>query len=470
MSRQPTFHHNLLQKVAFRRLLGSSAFPVTFQALALVSMALLALNGWGVGSDQPPKALMVLRKTNLTTLVVWGIWWPGMIALALLAGRVWCTVCPMELASRMGRGIGRSLGLTRLPTGPLLRAGWITLVAYGVLQLLVAGLALHRVPHYTSILLLTLGALALGTGLFFREARTFCKAFCPATALLSVYGRFTRLQLDKVDPDTCATCATRDCVAPSNGGPFRARSCPSLIRPYDRNPSDGCVLCFQCAKVCPKENFGFGLVGAEAGSRRRQLLKPFEAGFVLIAAGFVAHEVIGEVKWIDALFHRVPAALQRGIPGIGFGWFEAVWFLVLFPLAFWMLVVLGSRLGGYRGPLGEHLRAVATGAAPVIALAHLAKALAKIGSWGGFTPLALADPAGLATLAALSAGQKAAPGALWGLSTLGLLILGGMVILGWRSIRWLREHPERTHLPGLRAGFAGAAALYSGVMILWARG
>lgn len=470
MSRESMFHQNLFQGAALRRLLGSSAFPVAFQALALAAMTFLALNGWGIGSDQPPKALMILRKTNLTTLAVWGLWWPGMVALALITGRLWCTVCPMELASRMGRVIGRSLGLTRLPMGRLLRAGWIALAVYGVLQILVAGLSIHRVPHFTSILLLVLGLLALGTGLFFREERTFCKAFCPAAALLSVYGRFTRVQLDKVDPRTCATCTSRDCVAPSNQGRFDARSCPSRIRPYNRNPSDGCVLCLQCAKVCPQENIGFGFVRTEAGSRRRQLLEPMEAGFILIAAGFVAHEVIGEVKGLDALFHHVPKTLQRLFPGVGFGWFEAIWFLILFPLAFWMLVVLGSRLAGYRGPLGEHLRVVATGAAPVIALAHLAKALAKIGSWGGFAPLALGDPAGLNTLTALSAGQRVTPASLWGLSTLGLLILAGMAILGWRSIRWLRQHPERAHLPGLRVGFGGATVLFSAVMVLWARG
>lgn len=461
---------NVVTWVGTRRLMASPWFPVGLQVLALVVMAWLALNGWGIGRDTPEKGLMTLRKTNLTTLAVWGLWWPGMIALAIVAGRLWCTVCPMELVSRFGRAVGERLGWTRLPMGRALRAGWIILAAYVVLQFLVAGLSIHRVPHYTSLFLLVLGSLAVVTGVFFREERAFCKSFCPAAALLSVYGRFTRMQLDKVDSDACESCTTKDCVRAVNRDRFDARSCPSLIRPFDRNPSDGCVLCFQCAKVCPMANIGFGIVSAEAGSRRQQLLKPFETGFVLIAAGFVAHEVIGEVNWLDALFHRVPLALKGGLPGIAFGWLEALWFLALFPLAFWSLTLLASRLTGHRGPMGEHLRAIATGAAPVIALAHLAKALAKVGSWGGFAPLALHDTIGLNTLAALSRGQISAPTSLWGLSVLGWMILVGMAVLGWRSITWLRRHPEKSHLPGLRIGFAGAATLFAAVLLVWARG
>lgn len=461
---------NFLRWPLVRRWLPRPWFPVAFQGGALLAMGILVALGWGVGTDLPEKAVMTLRKTNLTTLTVWGLWWPLMITLAIVAGRLWCTVCPMELASRIGRVMGRRFGWSRLPMGRLLRAGWVILGAYVVLQFLVAGLAIHRVPHYTSIFLILLGTLAIATGLFFREERAFCKSFCPAAALLSVYGRSTRVQLDKVDAGICSSCATQDCVRPANRERFDARSCPSMIRPFDRTPSDGCVLCFQCAKVCPKGNIGFGLVPPEAGSRRSQLLKPAEAAFVLIAAGFVAHEVIGEVKWLDALFHLVPLALQKSLPGLAFGWFEAVWFLVLFPLLFWSLALLSSRLAGHRAPLGQHLRALATGAAPVIALAHLAKALAKGGSWGGFTPLALRDPVGLDTWAAISRGELAAPGNLWGLSVIGGLILLGVFVLGWRSVTWLRQYTDRTHVPGLRVGFVGATTLFTVVFLIWARG
>ncbi|HLA38668.1 MAG TPA: 4Fe-4S binding protein, partial [Candidatus Glassbacteria bacterium] len=82
-------------------------FPVALQALALVAVAWLALNGVGIGAGMKTEELLTLRKTNITTLVVWGLWWPAMITVALAFGRAWCTVCPLELVNRAGEAIAR---------------------------------------------------------------------------------------------------------------------------------------------------------------------------------------------------------------------------------------------------------------------------------------------------------------------------------------------------------------------------
>lgn len=137
-------------------------FPLALQVLVLAGMVWLTVNGWGVGVGETAKRQLVLRKTNLTTLAIWGLWWPAMIALALTLGRLWCTVCPMELVSRVGDAAARRGGWRRRPLPAWMRAGWTAVVAYLLIQLLVPGVAIHRVPHYTSILLI---AGALGAGL-----------------------------------------------------------------------------------------------------------------------------------------------------------------------------------------------------------------------------------------------------------------------------------------------------------------
>ena len=96
------------------------------------------------------------------------------------------------------------------------------------------------------------------------ETRPCTRFFCPAGALLSVYGRQTPLQLEARDPEVCETCATKDCIQEENRNKLDKRSCPSLLRPLDRKPSDGCVLCLQCVKVCPHDNMGVGIVAADA--------------------------------------------------------------------------------------------------------------------------------------------------------------------------------------------------------------
>ncbi|MHC4403520.1 MAG: 4Fe-4S binding protein [Planctomycetota bacterium] len=466
MSKSLQVRWDLLAWAPLKAIFRWSGFPAVLQLTALTAVVLLAINGWGIGLTESPEELKTLRKTNLTTLLVWGLWWPAMIAVALALGRAWCTVCPAELVSRAGHALGRRAGWPRFRLGRWLRAGWFVILAYLALQILVAGVSLHRVPHYTSWMLIVMFAGALGVGLLFREPRAFCEGFCPARVLLSVYGRYTPVQLDVRDPDVCQTCQTQDCVAERNRYKLDARSCPSLLRPYDRKQADGCVLCLQCAKVCPHDNVGLGVVESTAGSRRHRLLAPFEAVFVMVAAGFVAHEVIGEVKPLDEYFHWVPERLSALAPSVGFGWFEATWFLLLFPLVLWAAAAGLAYLWGHRGGLWALLRAAATGAAPIVAVAHVAKAVAKISSWAGFFPLAVDDPAGAKTFARIQEELIARPERLVEFSLVGWVMLIVLVVVGWRSWRWVREAANES-LPAARAGFAVVAGFYCLVLCTW---
>ncbi len=457
---------NLIAAKPIRAMVQSSLFPVVLQVGAFVVLALLVFYGFGHGSGMSSEELMTFRKTNITTLVIWGLWWPAMIAVALAFGRAWCTVCPMEMVNRVGDSIARMVGWPRAKLGKLLRAGWMTVVLYLVMQLLVAGYSIHRVPHYTALTLLALFGVALLTGLVFRQPRSFCKAFCPVGALLSVYGRYTPLQLEARDPSVCERCPTKDCIKKRNRYYFDKRSCPSLLRPFHRDPSDGCVLCLQCVKVCPYDNMGVGFVSPDAPIRRKELLKPYEAAFVMVALGFVAHEVTGEVKWLDSVFHFVPEQLGALAPRIPFGWFEAFWFLVLFPLAVWAAIAGATYLAGHRSGLRSLLLAVATGAAPVVAIAHLAKAVAKVSSWGGFLPFSLRDPRGLDTYHQLADGSLSAPTALIGLSITGWVMLALVAVITWRAIAWSRQVPAESTM-AVRIGLAGAAALFTSILTVW---
>lgn len=460
------FHLDLLRWPLVRSLLRSAAFPLAIQILGLLCVLGLVLNGWGLGIGSRSEELMIWRKTNLTTLFVWGLWWPAMIALAMALGRAWCTVCPMELVSRIGDSLGRRLGRPRFRLVSWMRAGWFIVLAYLVLQFLVAGMEIHRVPHLTSIMLITLGVLAFTTGILFREPRSFCKSFCPAKALLSVYGRFTPWQLDVRDPDLCAGCRTRECVNPRRRFLLDGRSCPSLLSPYRRRASDNCVLCLQCAKACPYGNVGLGVVRPTAHIRKPHALVPYEAAFVMLAAGFVAHEDIGEVMPVDAWFHWLPTQLQVLFPFVGFGWFEAIWFLVVFPLVLWTLAAGLAFLFGHRGTLKSLLIAAATGAAPVVAVAHLAKAAAKVSSWAGFLPGALHEPSGVEAMRSLLAKSVTAPAPLLGLPILGWVMLIGVLFMAWRSRKWVVEaNPGRLAAAG--AGASVTTVFFLSVLLCW---
>jgi len=457
---------DLLAGRPVRRMLGSPIFPVVFQVIALIGFLWLAFNGFGVGSGMRSDQLLTLRKTNLTTLAIWGLWWPAMIAMALAFGRAWCTVCPMEMVNRIGDAVARRIGWPRARLGKFLRAGWFILAAYLALQLLVAGFSIHRVPHYTSIFLFVLVGGALLTGLIFLDQRSFCRAFCPAGALLSVYGRYTPLQLETNDPSVCKSCPTKDCIRAENRLRFDKRSCPSLLTPFRRQASDGCVLCLQCAKVCPYKNMGWGPAASEAPVRQKALLRPFEAAFVMVALGFVSHEVIGEVKWLEDIFHAPPEWLSRLIPAVPFGWIEGLWFLVLFPFSVWAVISGLSYVMGYRSNMKNLLLAAATGAAPVVAVAHLAKAAAKVSSWGGFVPLAVRDPQGINTMQELMTRTLSAPTGLLALSIVGWGMLVLSLAMAWKAWKWSKQ-VQAQYIVAARTGLASTAVLYGIILTIW---
>ncbi len=283
---------------------------------------------------------------------------------------------------------------------------------------------------------------------------------------MSVYGRYTPIQLEARDLSVCASCKTKDCIQNSNRQRFDKRSCPSLLIPFKRQASDGCVLCLQCAKVCPYDNMGFGLVSRDAGVRRKAQLKPFEAAFVMIALGFVAHEVIGEVKWLDSYVHTVPNLLHQFVPAVSFGWLEAVWFLVLLPLLVWSVIVGVGGLADKRIDLKTQLLAVATGAAPVVAVAHLAKAVAKISSWGGFLPLAIDDPIGAHNFRSIADNLQSPPEGILGLSMVGWVMLLLSLIIAWRAWKWAYQVPAESKTAA-RVGLVGSAVLFGTIMTTW---
>lgn len=277
-----------------------------FQVFTLVVFTVLVIVGFltgtvgSYGSNLRP----VIRKTNLATLVVWGIWWPGLILITILLGRAWCTVCPMEFVSNIANRTAKWLGIKGMVLPDWLRKGFIVLVSYIILQLLVAGFQIHRTPIYTAYMLITLLLVALLVGFLFREPRAFCKSFCPASILLDIYGRLSPVALNNNKDDVCAQCMTKDCVKSENRYRIDGRSCPSFLLPFKLKKSDPCVLCFQCTKICPHDNIGFGIV--KSSTHYESHINIPAVLFIFIASGFVSHELFSEIPALDNIFHTVP--------------------------------------------------------------------------------------------------------------------------------------------------------------------
>lgn len=424
--------------------------------LALL-LAMIAF-GWhhhaipGVGAADP------LMYTNLATYGFWVLWMMGVVLLALIFGRLWCSFCPLGWLN----GAVAKLGL-KLPLPEGLKNHYPATAALVGLQVVVYLLAIHRYPDYTAVLLsLSLG-LALICGLLFRQ-RAFCRLFCPAGAVLALYGRVAPFELRTGKPSVCGECSSRRCVSQQSYwkryGLGRAvlywngcrPGCPMDLEPARLTDEGGCTLCLHCVHHCEHDNLrlGFRSPAAELG---RSPLSPSETLFTLVLLGMITANLSKVNVPLREVLFAVPerAALLLGWQASGYGVVATLWTCLLLPLILLLpaLAVFGLRgLRAEEQPPGvapEHFEAalppkVRRGSAlgalgylllpfiPLVLTAHLILALVKLNAKGGYLPLVLQDPQGVQSYLAMEVMHTLTqPESLFPLAGFKWLILGSLL-------------------------------------------
>ena len=428
------------------RLIRSFWFPYVFQALLLVVFLWLAVIGWGRYAPDGVSTKLY-AKANLVSLLVWGVWWPVMVWIAVWFGRVWCLVCPMELVSNIGERIGRTLRLPQARLTGWVAAGGLIALFYFIIQMCVAGLELHRVPAYTSVFLWTLLGVALLAGLFLKD-RAFCRGFCPVGLLLNVYGRGGMVAVRSKTQQPCRDCDGRECKAGRKRHALDARSCPSLLDPPKLDTNADCLVCCQCLKTCQSDNLVLRLGRPFPEADWRPVLASWPLTlFVMLVSGFVTYELFSEWKAAKAVFLS-PVEHFTSWLGVGkevANWIRGAYVLLLVPAVLWLIAGGLTRVQGGAKSLREAWRRLALPMAVVISAGHMAKGLAKIVSWGGYLPGAIREPMGVQNSQAFAAKTIPPPASLLSLpvvSIIGCLLLAAAV---WLAIRETRLAENRGH-------------------------
>jgi len=457
---------NLLELKPIRALVLWSGFPYIFQALLLLLFIGLIVLSW---NDFAPQSVndKLYAKTHLVNLTVWGIWWPLMVWLAVLFGRIWCTVCPLELVNNLSERLGRRIGIQQRKLGKWLISGVFILIFYATIQMLIAGMHLHRVPAYTSIFLTFMIATAFITGLLF-ENRAYCRGFCAVGLLLKAYGRGGMVAVRPESSDVCHDCGEKWCIKHEYKHKLDARSCPTLLEPTTLDNNRDCLVCTQCIKACQPNNMQLQLRApySSQDGRESEASWPMLL-FIMLLSGFVTLELCTESPVAKSIFLWPVDALtsQIGIAGIG-GWLEGIWALIIFPLLLWSLLGGINMLMKGASSLTDAWRNMAFSIVIIIAAGHMSKGLAKFTSWGGFFPDALRDPSGRETVQAMTANPELLPAPLLSFPTVTTIALGLMGIAIFYAIREARlAHADtyKVQVPSI----ALLAGLFSTIIISW---
>jgi len=364
-----------------------------------------------------------------------------MILAAALLGRVWCSVCPLELVSSISEWVGVRLSVPQRKVSRWMRSGWLILFLYGIAQVLIAGVHMHRVPMYTSLYMLAMLGLASLSGLLFLN-RTYCRALCPVGLLLKIYGRGGMF-------------AVRTAENVENTQHAVARSCRSKLDPRRLATSGGedCLMCMDCVKAdSDTGRMQFRLRIPWFNEDRRPWLADWPVTlFVMMLSGFVAYEISGFWSVSRAMFLWVPHLVgEFAAPTVSEAWLKGIWTIAVFPLLLWSCMALVAKSALRTVRISDIWKRMAYPASMIVAALHMTKALEKLATWTGYLPHALRDVTGLETVRAIGNGELAVPASLAEMSailTVGVVLLA---VSGYMIRRESRSHGKRGKLPSSR--------------------
>ncbi|MEE9537583.1 MAG: 4Fe-4S binding protein, partial [Desulfobacterales bacterium] len=176
---------------------------------------------------------------NLSVIVIWTLWWTGIIFTFVLVGRLWCFMCPVGALSEWTSRIFKP----RRQFPSKLQNLWLANLFFVLLTWLDIQIGVVRNPVVTGSLLIGIAAAAIGIGMRFQR-RTFCRYLCPIGGLIGIYAMFSAVELRSKDGDVCRNHKRKDCYL----GNKRGYGCPMFETIPKMDSNNVCNFCGECIK------------------------------------------------------------------------------------------------------------------------------------------------------------------------------------------------------------------------------
>jgi transcriptional regulator with AAA-type ATPase domain/ferredoxin len=234
---------NLLQFDKVKNFFASPAHPVGLQIFTAVVFSLIFLMSF-TGSQSP--------DSNVSLLLVWGMWEPLLVLSWLIGARLWCSVCPMGAINSLLNRVGNK----KFTVPAFIHHYGVYISAVGLAVIIWAEVAtsMPSSPMATGFLLLSIAFFAILSGLFY-ERRLWCRYLCPLGKLGAIYSGCSIVEWRSNSSICNSTCKDNICYK----GDTVTRGCPLYQGPFSLSSNQNCILCGNCVKLCPNDSPAFNL-------------------------------------------------------------------------------------------------------------------------------------------------------------------------------------------------------------------
>ncbi len=217
-----------------------------------------------------PLVVMILfvapqdRQHNFALNLFWAWWWPLILLLFPIIGRLWCAFCPFMIYGEIVQKLSLKFFPRTLKKWPREVAekwgGWFLFGLFVLIFLWEELWNLENTAYLSSWLLLLITAGAVLFSLIF-ERRFWCRYLCPIGGMNGLFAKLSIVEL-RAQQGTCAAeCTTYHCYkgGVGFGEGQTTNGCPIYSHPAQLTDNKDCVLCMTCLKACPHRSVELNL-------------------------------------------------------------------------------------------------------------------------------------------------------------------------------------------------------------------